>query len=99
MKSNSSFIDRLATGLIIGLILPVLIFFIVFLVSSCDMGLKAYFDKIISRDVITHFISLCVFPNVFTFLLFNRFDKLRSSKGVLGMTIIWALVVFLIKLI
>lgn len=99
MKSNSSFIDRLATGLIIGLILPVLIFFIVFLVTSGDMGLKAYFNKIINRDVITHFISLCVFPNVFTFLLFNRFDKLRSSKGVLGITIIWALVVFLIKLI
>ena len=99
MKINSNFIDRISTGFIFGLVLPVLIFFIVFLVTSGDMGLNDYFDKIIRRDVVTHFISLCVFPNVFIFLLFNRFDKLRSAKGVLGMTFIWALVVFLIKLI
>ena len=99
MKINSSLIDRISTGLILGLVLPVLIYFIVFLVTSGDMGLKDYFNKIISRDVVTHFISLCVFPNVFLFLLFNRFDKLRSAKGVLGITFIWALVVFLIKLL
>jgi len=99
MKINSKLIDRFSTGMIAGMFLPIIIFFIVFLFTSDDIGIKAYANKIVTRDVITHFISLCVFPNVFIFLLFNKFDKMLSAKGVLGMTIVWALVVFVIKMV
>jgi len=40
---------------------------------------------------------MCVFPNVLIFLLFNRFDMLRASRGVLGITMAWAIVVFIVK--
>lgn len=33
------------------------------------------------------------------FLLFNHFEMLRSSRGVLGITIAWAALVFGIKLL
>lgn len=91
--------DRMSTGFLIGLIFPILIFLVVFIITSGNRDLSYYLGRIHSRDVVTHFISLCVFPNVFTFLIFNRFDKYYSAKGVLGMTIIWALLVFLIKMI
>ena len=91
--------DSMTSGFLAGLILPVVVFLIVFLVSSGERTFGQYLARIEDRDVITHFMSLCVFPNVFAFLLFNRFDRFRSARGVLGMTIIWALAVFLIKML
>ncbi|HUS87090.1 MAG TPA: hypothetical protein VMW76_07620 [Bacteroidales bacterium] len=86
------------TGFITGLVLPAIVFLVAFLVSK-DIDLKSYLQRIMDRNLVTHMMSLCVFPNVFAFLIFNRFDKLQSSRGVLGVTIIWALTVFLIKMI
>ena len=37
-------------------------------------------------------------PTFLFSLLFNRLDMLQASKGVLGITIAWAFVVFGIKL-
>ena len=42
--------------------------------------------------------SVSVFSNIIIFLLFNRLDMLRASRGVLGITIVWAFAVFAIKL-
>jgi hypothetical protein len=89
--------DKLSTGIITGFLLPFLVGFIIYLFSAHGYSIHAYMLKIAKSDIITHSISICVFPNVFAFLLFNRYDMLRASKGVLGMTIIWAAVVFGVK--
>jgi len=52
----------------------------------------------IEVDKVTEVMSISVFANIVIFLLFNRFDMLRASKGVLGITIAWAFLVFGIKL-
>jgi hypothetical protein len=89
--------DRLLTGIISGVMLPIIIVFFIFIFAKGDTSLQDWFIKISLAGVETHIISLCVFPNVLIFLLFNQFDMLRASRGVLGMTIIWAVIVFLIK--
>jgi hypothetical protein len=89
--------DRLITGLISGIFLPFIIGFIVFLFSSGDISLGSYLSRLKESDIITHSITLCVFPNVFVFLLFNRFDMLRAARGMLAITIIWAIIVFAVK--
>ena len=89
--------DKMATGIISGLLLPFLIGFVIFLSSSKGSSLHSYLLHIVKSDIITHSITLCVFPNVFAFLIFNHFDMLRASRGVLGMTIVWAAVVFGVK--
>jgi len=87
------------TGFGGGLLLPVIIFFAVYVFTGAEMSLDAYTGKILSGNILSHVISLCVFPNVILFLVFNHFDRLRSARGVLGVTIIWALGVFAIKLL
>jgi hypothetical protein len=69
--------DRLITGLISGIISPFVIGIIIFLFSSGDISLCAYLSRLKESDIITHSITLCVFPNIFVFLIFNRFDMLR----------------------
>ncbi|MBS0010072.1 MAG: hypothetical protein KFF49_01595 [Bacteroidales bacterium] len=89
--------NRFLTGFVSGLILPLLVFLGVYIFTGDGMSLKAFTERIISRNTLTLMMSLCVFPNGIIFLVFNYFDKLKSAKGVLGITIIWALAVFAIK--
>jgi hypothetical protein len=87
-------LDKMSTGIISGFLLPVLIGFIIYLFTAHGYSLHSYLLRLAKSNIITHSISICVFPNVFIFLLFNRFDMLRASQGVLGTTIIWAAIVF-----
>jgi hypothetical protein len=96
--SKATIYNNFLTGFIAGLLLPAIVFVIVYSFSGDGMSLRDYIESIISRDVITHIISLCVLSNLVIFLGFNRFDKLRSSKGVVGATLLWALTVLALKL-
>lgn len=89
--------DKLANGVIAGLILPLLTALIIFLCAQGDPSLKEWLKKIADADIVVKIITLCVVPDVFIFLFFNHFDMLRASKGVLGMTIVWAVAVFGVK--
>jgi hypothetical protein len=89
--------DKVITGLISGFILPFIIGLIFYTFSSANMSLHSYLARIAETNIITHSISLCVFPNLVIFLIFNRFDMLRASRGVLAVTIFWAVIVFGVK--
>jgi hypothetical protein len=97
MKFSERF-DNLQTGLLAGLVLPFIIGSIIFLFSSGQQSLHEYLVRIADSNIITHSITLCVFPNIVIFLLFNQFDMLKATRGVLAITIIWAVVVFAIKI-
>jgi hypothetical protein len=91
-------LNNIVSGVAGGIILPVIVFFLVWMISSREIDPGSYIDRILSANVLTHFISISVFSNLFLFLLCNRFDMLRCSKGILGITIIWALLTFAIKI-
>jgi hypothetical protein len=89
--------NKVVTGLISGLVFPFIIGLIIYIFTSGHLTLHSYIARIADSNIITHSITLCVFPNVFIFLIFNRFDMLRASQGVLAMTIVWAVIVFGVK--
>lgn len=90
--------DKVVTGLLSGLFLPFITGFAIYLFSAAPQSLILYFDRIADSDIITHSITLCVFPNIIIFLIFNSYDMLSAARGVLTITIIWALLVFGINL-
>jgi hypothetical protein len=96
MKFHEKY-DKVLTGLISGLIFPFIVGIIIYCFSSGHLSLHDYLARIAEKDIITHSITLCVFPNIIIFLIFNRFDMLRSTKGVLAITIVWAVIVFGVK--
>lgn len=86
------------TGLISGLLLPALAFLVFFLLTRHGASFAQYFQHMETANNVTEIMSVAVFTNILIFLVFNRLDMLRASKGVLGITIAWAFVVFGIKL-
>ena len=89
-------LDKVAFGVVIGFLLPLLTIVVVYSFSS-GKNIHDYFKRILEADILTHIISLCVLPNLVAFLVFNRLDMLRATRGILGITIFWAAVVFAVK--
>jgi hypothetical protein len=91
--------DKVITGIISGLIFPFIIGLIIYFFSAHHQSLHAYLVRIADSKIVTHSITLCVFPNIIFFLIFNRLDMLRATRGVLAITIFWAVLVFGVKLL
>ena len=89
--------DKTIVGFLAGLVLPFLVGITIFMFSSSHLSVQSYIERIVETHIITHSITLCVFPNVIIFLLFNRLDMLKATRGVLAITIIWAAIVFGVK--
>lgn len=89
--------DKTVIGAIAGFLIPVAGFLISYLILGKHLDFTDYINKIVKADILTHVISLSVLPNIVLFLIFNWLDMLSSTRGVLGITIFWAAVVFLIK--
>jgi hypothetical protein len=89
--------DKVITGLISGFIFPFIVGLGIYLFSSGEMSIGSYLTRIAETKIITHSMTLCVFPNIFIFLIFNRFDMLHAARGMLAITIVWAASVFAVK--
>ncbi len=94
---NTERYDRQIFGYISGFLLPLITGMLFYLFSNDHQTAGAWVSRIVNANILTHAISLCVVPNIVIFLIFNRFDMLKASRGVLGITIIWAAVVFAVK--
>lgn len=90
--------DRVLTGVVSGLLLPFIVGITIFLFTSGHQSLGSYLARIAETNIVTHSVTICVFPNIIIFLLFNRFDMLRATRGVLAITIVWAVLVFGLKI-
>jgi len=90
--------DKIITGVAGGIVLPLFTATLIFLFSEGSPKLHVWLVQIGIAGIRTHIITLSVFSNILIFLLFNHFDMLRAAKGVLGITIVWALFVFSIKI-
>lgn len=91
--------DTVIAGVISGIIVPLIGFAIFYFVMAKGLSPVQYLRKVEFAGNITQIMSASVFLNIVIFLVFNRLDMLRALRGVLGVTIVWAFVVFGIKLL
>jgi hypothetical protein len=91
--------DKLVAGILSGFLLPFITGLIIYLFTARGRSMGEYLARILDANIVTHAITLCVFTNVAIFLLFNRYDMLRAARGVLAITIVWAIAMFIIKFI
>ncbi len=90
--------NNLLTGVAGGLIIPVFGFMVFFLLTRHGISLAEYIRKVKELGNLSEILSVSVFANIVIFLIFNKFDMLMASRGVLGITILWAFAVFALKL-
>ncbi len=91
-------IDNQAVGFIIGVLAPLIAFLIVikyvYPQHFVDEELKSMWLSI----TVPRILSLAAIPNLASFFLFIYTNNLKAARGVLGATIVLAVIIFIIKL-
>ncbi|MBN2348205.1 MAG: hypothetical protein JXJ22_05180 [Bacteroidales bacterium] len=98
-KQISDKLDNLGTGLILGGILPMFAFLIIYLVRFRFFEFSRFLFIITSTEVLPKLLSLCVVPNLAVFFIFIWTNKYYSARGVLFATIIFSFIILLLKVI
>ncbi|WP_297090896.1 hypothetical protein [uncultured Draconibacterium sp.] len=94
-KRNKNNFDTFGAGFLAGLILPVVIFFVFYLVGENDVAFVNYIKSMWRIQALVKIGSLCVFANVGVFWIFLKMKYEKAARGVLGATIIYAFVVLI----
>ena len=89
--------NHFVSGLVIGFFLPPVAYyiFVFYSFNNADQTqvLKSYYH----RHLLTHVISLSVLINLIIFFIFINADSYRAAKGVIGATLIYFLIVLILK--
>ena len=91
--------DKISVGFATGLLMPFFVFLLVYVVRYPDMPLFQYLAGLWQFDAMLKVVTLCVFPNLFLFLLYIRRKMDYAARGVLAATFIYAVLVFASKII
>jgi hypothetical protein len=91
--------DTLATGIISGIVLPVIVYFILYYAKIQDVRFTIFSHHLVVANIIPVIISHCILPNLLLFFAFSGLNWLQASKGVLGITVVLTIAIFAIKLI
>lgn len=92
-------LNTLTTGIISGVVLPLIVYFILYYAKVQDVRFTLFSNKLVFGNIIPVIISHCILPNLLLFFLFNNIGWLQASKGILGTTVVLTLFIFGIKLI
>ena len=91
--------DTLAMGIISGLVMPVIVYFILYYAKIQDVRFTVFSHHLVISNIIPVIISHCILPNLLLFFAFNGLNWMQASKGVLGTTVVLTIAIFAIKLI
>ena len=96
-RKKRQFFDSSLTGFFAGFLLPVMVFVVVYFIKEEDISFPEYLESLFRLNALVKLGSLCVFANLLVFMAFIRMQYDRAARGVLGATIIYALVILISK--
>ncbi len=91
--------DSITLGTIVGLVAPLLVFIIYYLIAYHGMRLQSFFNYLHNGEIFIPIISLCATINLLLFFICIWTDRDKSARGVLQATFIYAIYVCIMKLI
>jgi hypothetical protein len=92
-KTNK--LDNVGIGFLAGFLLPVIIFFMVYLIGKNDISISEYINSLWQLNVLIKLGSLCVFVNSVVFMGFIKLKFEKTARGILGATIIYAFIILI----
>lgn len=99
MKKKLNRYDKMIIGWLVGTLLPIIIFLIFYKVKYPDLSVIVYVKSIWQMKIFLKLFSLCVFPNLGTFMIFLNQKSDRAARGVILATFMYAFFVLIAKLI
>ncbi len=103
MKTTGTFFlkkDNLQLGLLLGFVLPLVVFFIIYLVRFREASLQDFVSTFATqKSLITFFGVWCLVSNIALFTYYVNTQKDKTAKGVFAMTLIYGIGILLAKVL
>ncbi|HAW52372.1 MAG TPA: hypothetical protein DCX54_08615 [Flavobacteriales bacterium] len=94
---DSKILLRISGG-VIGLIGPPIVLWLYYLIQYSDVGFTVFIERLWYTTLFTPMLSLAVLVNLLLFFAFIWLDKDDGSAGVLLSTLLYAFVIFGLKI-
>ncbi len=95
-KKKQSF-DKLYIGLILGLLIPLISFYVFFLIKNTSLTFGKFVEYLGNSGVIPQSVTLGVIPNLLIFFIFIWTHRYLSARGVIVATMIYTVVILAVK--
>ena len=89
-RNKKNKLDNNGIGLLVGFIVPVIIFFAVYFIRENGISFSNYVGNLWYLQSLIKLGSLCVFANSIVFMGFIQIKYDKAARGVLGATILYA---------
>ena len=103
MKKTGTFFltkDNLKLGLILGLIAPIIVFFIIYLIRFSGYALDEFVRVFMNeKRIITFWGVWCLVGNIALFTYYINTAKDRTAKGIFAITVVYGIGILLLKLV
>jgi mannose/fructose/N-acetylgalactosamine-specific phosphotransferase system component IID len=91
--------NTLATGVLTGLIVPIVSFLSVAIYRmSSGVSFKEFIAFLHQADILTKLISLCLVPNLLLFFIFIWTGRLKSARGVILSMFVFGVIILILKI-
>ena len=95
--TEPSGLNKFWLGFLLGVFFPVVFFLLYFMLRFRDISFSQYLQILIHTGKYVHVISLAVFSNLIPFMFFMKSDRFKSGRGVMTITILFVIAVFVMK--
>jgi hypothetical protein len=89
--------DKLLLGLVLGIITPMIVLLVYYQVNFYYIRVDTFLYETFMKRIFLPLLSLCVVGNLAVFFLFIQTDRYLSARGVVLATLIYAILVFILK--
>lgn len=92
--------DNLQLGLLLGFVLPLLVFLTIYFVRFSDSELSDFIQAFAAqKNLITFFGVWCLVSNIALFTYYVNTQKDRTAKGIFAITLVYGIGILLIKVL
>lgn len=98
VKKKNPFYDKLAFGIIVGLIVPIIFFYAYYLAKFSEIEFAQYLKSLHQYKLLFKIVSLCVLSNLPVFYLLLQFKLYRSSRGLVMACFFYAFSVLIYRI-
>jgi hypothetical protein len=97
--TQSSGLNKFWMGFLLGMGLPVLCLLLYCRVRFPNLPTNQYIDFLIQNGILVHVMSLSIFINSLPFMFFVYTDRFKSGRGIMTITIFYAILIFVLKFV
>lgn len=103
MKTTGTFFlkkDNLQLGLILGFVLPLVVFLLIYLVRFSNASLPDFIQTFANqKGLITFFGVWCLVSNIALFTYYVNTQKDKTAKGIFAITLLYGIGILLAKVL